>query len=85
MVKYKQHTALKDGYCAWEKPIMKGYKLACCDCGLVHIVDFRVVKVVTRHRDGSMIFEPAGKRYEVEFRVARDNRATGQIRRHRKA
>ena len=27
----------------WEKPVMKGYKMACCDCGLVHTMEFRVV------------------------------------------
>ena len=26
----------------WVRPIRKGYKLACCDCGLVHDVDFRI-------------------------------------------
>jgi Zn-finger protein len=27
----------------WIQP-MKGYRMACCDCGLVHRVEFRVVK-----------------------------------------
>ncbi len=26
----------------WMRPISSGYKLACCDCGLVHKYDFRV-------------------------------------------
>lgn len=26
----------------WVQPIRKGYKLACCDCSLVHLMDFRV-------------------------------------------
>ncbi len=26
----------------WVEPILKGYKLMCCDCGLVHTMDFRV-------------------------------------------
>lgn len=26
----------------WIQPIRKGYKLACCDCGLVHNIDFRI-------------------------------------------
>ena len=30
------------GWSAWEKPIMEGYRLACCDCGLVHLVNFRI-------------------------------------------
>jgi len=26
----------------WVQHVNKGYKLACCDCGLVHNVDFRI-------------------------------------------
>jgi len=48
----------------WEYPVRKGYKLQCCDCGLVHTFDFRL-------RNG-----------KIEYRVYRDNRATGQVRRH---
>lgn len=28
----------------WVQPIRKGYKMACCDCGLVHVMDFRIYK-----------------------------------------
>lgn len=28
----------------WREPIRKGYKMCCCDCGLVHEMDFRVRK-----------------------------------------
>lgn len=28
----------------WEQPIIKGYKMACCDCCLVHTMDFRIYK-----------------------------------------
>lgn len=26
----------------WVQPIASGYKMACCDCGLVHDMDFRI-------------------------------------------
>jgi len=26
----------------WITPVHKGYKMMCCDCGLVHDTDFRV-------------------------------------------
>jgi hypothetical protein len=26
----------------WIQPVRRGYKMACCDCGLVHRMDFRV-------------------------------------------
>jgi len=50
----------------WIQPIRKGYKMMCCDCGLVHKLDFRI------------------KKRKIQFRAFRDNRATGQARRHRK-
>lgn len=53
----------------WVQPTPKGYKMACCDCGLVHLLDFRVVKYAQ------------GKRTKVQFRAYRDNRATAAVRR----
>ncbi|MBW2081585.1 MAG: hypothetical protein JRI39_00525 [Deltaproteobacteria bacterium] len=50
----------------WVQPVEHGYKLACCDCGLVHKVDFRI-------HEG-----------RIQFRMFRDARATGQVRRHMK-
>lgn len=54
----------------WVQPVCRGYKMACCDCGLVHKMNFRVVKYAD------------GKRTKVQFQAARDNRATAMIRRH---
>ncbi len=48
----------------WVQPIRKGYKFACCDCCLVHKLDFRIY------------------RGRIQFRVFRDNRSTGQMRRY---
>lgn len=28
----------------WIQPIRRGYCLVCCDCGLVHELDFRIYK-----------------------------------------
>ena len=28
----------------WVQPVRRGYRLACCDCGLVHRLNFRVHK-----------------------------------------
>jgi hypothetical protein len=58
-MKYKEEKAGR-----WIYPVMEGYKFCCCDCGLVHKMDFRI--------DGE----------RIEFRCFRDNRATGQTRRH---
>ena len=42
----------------------------CCDCGLVHKIDFKL--------------ENHGKNKVIMFRAFRDNRATGQARRKNK-
>lgn len=28
----------------WVQPIRRGYRMRCCDCGLVHRMDFRVFR-----------------------------------------
>lgn len=50
----------------WVQPIRRGYKMACCDCGLVHTMDFRIY------------------RGRAQFRAIRNERSTGQMRRHMK-
>lgn len=32
-----------DGWSDWVLPVQTGYRLACCDCHLVHEMDFRVI------------------------------------------
>ena len=51
----------------WIQPIRRGYKMACCDCGLVHTLDFKTVGTRSRR---------------IQFRVFRNNRATAAVRRH---
>lgn len=49
MARHKRMMANEDGWTDWVQPILKGYKLACCDCGLVHELEFDV-------EDGRPIF-----------------------------
>lgn len=35
-----KYKAVKDG--EWIRPKRRGWKMACCDCGLVHTVNFRI-------------------------------------------
>lgn len=67
MTRYIRETEGDDGWSDWIHPL-EGYRFSCCDCGLVHNLQFRVV----------------GKGI-VNFRAQRNNRATGQVRRHMKA
>ena len=62
----------KPGYDGgWVKPCRKAYRMMCCDCGLVHEMDFRIVD--SRN----------GKKRQVQFRVRRNERATAASRRAR--
>ena len=54
----------------WVRPIRRGYKLACCDCGLVHCIDFSHI--------------PWGRGRKIIFRTRRDERATAAMRREMK-
>ena len=66
-MRHRQEVAVHpDGWSRWIFPIMEDYHLTCCDCGLVHDVEFRV----------------SGDYDRVEFRVRRNTRSTGQVRRH---
>jgi hypothetical protein len=38
-MRYKQ---IKDG--EWIQPIRKNYRIQCCDCGLTHKLNFKLVK-----------------------------------------
>lgn len=65
---YPTHHAGDDGWSEWIDPIMtQPYRMACCDCNLVHEIEFRADP-----EDGN-----------VNFRARRNNRSTAQLRRHR--
>lgn len=46
----------------WIRPKMKGWKMGCCDCGLIHTIDFKI--------------EKKGRRNVVLMRIKRDEEAT---------
>jgi len=54
----------------WHTPVRRGYKMMCCDCGLVHRIDFRLVQ--------------RGNGRRIQMRAYRNDRATALSRRHRK-
>ena len=60
---------------------MQSYLMSCCDCGLVHEIQFHVVKVVTRYFDGRWKgkYMPR-KDYRVVFRARRADASTRAMR-----
>ena len=59
------------------------YKMRCCDCGLVHVLKFRIAKLTKRMKNGYWVGKPA-RGYKVIFRVFRDEQATAACRRKKK-
>lgn len=37
-----QPAVMPDGWCDWVMPVMDDYRMKCCDCGLVHQMEFHV-------------------------------------------
>ena len=69
------------GYSRWIRPIMRSYMMSCCDCGLVHEMQFKAVKVVKRGKAGywSGLLLP-NRDYRVMFRARRAPRYTAKQR-----
>lgn len=40
-MKFRREIENEDGWSDWIHPL-DGYKMACCDCGLVHNMQFRI-------------------------------------------
>lgn len=84
-MKFKD-VIVKDGkrFSDWEKPVMVNYHMQCCDCGLVHDVTFRVVKITKRFKDGRVEAETTKRgEYEVQLKAARNNKMTKEQRKLR--
>ena len=43
-VQCEPQEEVEDGWCDWVCPKPRGYLMQCCDCELIHEVDFRVVR-----------------------------------------
>lgn len=63
-----RYRTIQDGEKIW--PYRRGYRLACCDCALVHRINFYL--------------EPYGRGQRIVFRIWRDERATAACRRRKK-
>ena len=55
----------------WVQPRRKDYRMQCCDCGLVHRMNFRIA------------LDKRGRRF-IQLQAFRDNRATAAVRRKKK-
>jgi hypothetical protein len=69
----KVHPIDEDGWSDWISPKPRGYLMQCCDCGLIHEVDFDVVRYTGEPDENELspceVVED--KSYAATFRVRR--------------
>ena len=72
----------KRGFTQWVQPRQQKYLMACCDCGLVHEIQFKAFKVTRRLPNGIYRYvELPRSKYGVTFRLRRANGHTKSLRR----
>lgn len=70
-IRFKQHKAGRGGWSDWVYPTMeKNYLFKCCDCGLVHEMQFKTFVERDRKR-GTFKVVPLPKEISPMFRARR--------------
>jgi hypothetical protein len=60
------------GFSRWVNPAMKGYLLQCCDCGLVHELEFKAFRREKVYANGRYTLSTLPRtKYGVMFRARR--------------
>ena len=76
----------KRGYSDWIHPNPHKYLMECCDCGLVHEVQFKALHATKARKDGSFRYRELPRpTYRVALRVRRAERYTARQRAKRKS
>lgn len=57
------------------------HRMYCCDCGLAHDFEFVIVEARRRKNAPTMAVRIAPKKFAIQYRVKRNERATAQVRR----
>ncbi len=81
----KKYLAVSEtnGWSEWLH-MRPGYRMACCDCGLVHNIEAKAFRASRRKvRSGYIALGPEVSGLRIMLRAGRNNRATAQHRRAR--
>lgn len=76
-MKFAKIVETETGWSDWILPSKRGYKIACCDCGLVHDFEFEAIEVSRKPGGWTTILavlSPAT--YWLRFRARRNERLT---------
>lgn len=71
----------EDGWSAWRSP-RPGYRMVCCDCGLVHEMQFRIVQDYEKDGNGNIsarVIEDEGLKVVLRARRRDDGAARDQL------
>ena len=56
----------------WVQPVMDGYEMKCCGCGLRHIFDFRIVKGIRNGKKIERVQLRAFRKHEAGEKKGRE-------------
>lgn len=80
-MKFKREKTKNGIWTDWVRPRMTNYQMSCCDCGLVHTINFSVLKVIKTYKNGTNLGERLPKdKYVVEMKLRRNEKYTKQQR-----
>ena len=70
--KIKSIKVRKDGWTRWHMPVMKGYIMGCCDCGLRHEVEFLPLRLKRKLKNGYNEYKKLDpKKYRIALKMRR--------------
>lgn len=80
-MKFKEEKTKKGIWTDWIRPRTTNYHMECCDCGLVHTINFRAIKLDKKDKTGSGTGTVLSKDvYAVEMKLRRNETYTKQER-----
>lgn len=82
-MKYKKVYEGEDGWSKWIQPNMEEYRMMCCECGLVHDLQFRAAVIEEDFGKYATFKHLDHSEYLVVFRARRNKRATAARRRRK--
>ena len=72
--RFKTMIEGRGGWCEWQAPVMRGYLMKCCDCGLVHEMEFKTFAETRQKKNGMFTIVEMPWPIRVLFRARRQRR-----------